>query len=649
MLIFDQLKRNDRPLWMLSVLALCAMGLLLSGLWYLQIIASKRYVETQKNQAFRRVRYPALRGSILDRNGQALAENRPSHNINLYLEELSPQFQEVYSRLRGKQKLSRDQIDTLIWKSRYLVVSNVVFQVGQLLQEPLLLNEERFIEHYANRLVLPLPILEDLTPRQMALFQETPNKIPGLGLDIQPLRTYTNGTVASHLLGHLQRVEKFASDDDSEMDSVYCLPGLPDYEGRVGVEAAYEEELSGKAGIKSVLINHKGYRQAETILSPAIPGNNVVLTIDVRIQKAAEQALRTITSTQKGAVVVMDPRTGDILALVSAPWFDPNQFIPRMSSANWKHLSDPELKPMLNRATFAAYTPGSIFKVIVGLACLEMGDLDPKAIYHSKGYYQLGRKSFGDTAPAGEYDFKRAFKLSSNSYFIEHGLKTGLPAIMDMGHRFFLGKSTQLPLRQEVSGFFPSSDWVRKRTDQGEPVTPGDLANLSIGQGYITVTPVQMAVMIAAVANGGKVLWPRIIDRIEPRVNDGVTPVRRFVAGRVRGDLGVRAHTLQLVRDSMLADVEDSDGTGRHAAVPGFRICGKTGTAQVTHGSKVVRKDTWFVSYAPYESPRYVVVVVAEGGGSGGGTCAPVAQKIYQAIKKVEDQSAVQGGLAINN
>lgn len=636
MLVFDQLKRNDRPTWVLTLLVSAAMGILLTGLWYLQVVTNKHYEQSQKNQSSRRVRYPALRGNILDRNGTALAENRPSYNVNLYLEEFSGQFQEAFARARAGRKLSRVDLDALGRRTRYQVVSNAVFEVGEMFHQPLILDEGRFLEHYTNRLVLPLPILENLSAQHIAIFQENPYKPPGLNLDIQPLRVYTNGELASHVLGQLQRVEKTTGDDEEELAFNY-LPGLPDYEGRVGIEAAFEEELAGRAGIKAVLINHKGYRQSENILTPAIPGNNVVLTLDARVQRATEQALHGMSSGGKGAAVVLDARNGDLIALASTPGFDPNSFIPRMTSKQWEELSDPEGKPMLNRATFGAYAPGSIFKIIVGLACLEAGDLDPGQIYHSKGYFSLGRKNFGDTAPAGDYDFKRAFKLSSNSYFIFHGLSVGLTNIMEMGHRFFLGQKAQVPLRQEVSGFFPTAAWVARQAERGEAISQGDVANLSIGQGPITVTPLQMALMTGAIANGGKVFWPRLVQRVEPR---SVGPVKVAPAGQVRGELHVNLRNLQTIREAMLADVEDSDGTGRQAAVPGLRVCGKTGTAQVTRGSVVVRKDTWFVSYAPYESPRYVVVIVAEGGGSGGGTCAPVAHKIYQALKRFEDQAA---------
>jgi penicillin-binding protein 2 len=637
MLIFDQLKRNDRSLWVIALGVLAGIVSLLSGLYYHQIISSHRYVRSQKNQSFRTVRVPALRGRILDSQGVVLAENRPAYNVNLYVEELSERFKEAFRQAKGKRKLSFLEMLELGRKTRYLVASNMVNQLAGMLNQPLTLDESTFNSHYTNRLVLPLPILSDLPPGLVARFMELPNKPPGFNLEIQPLRIYPQGTRASHVLGYLARAENYVSDD--EISAFYCLP---DYEGKVGIEAAFDEVLRGRAGLKSVMVNSIGYRQSENIWTPADPGWNVVLTIDLRLQKAAEQAMRGVGPEVLGAVVVLNATNGDILALVSSPDFNPNTFIPLLHTEDSTKLYDPDLKPMVNRATFGAYAPGSIFKIIIALAGLESGELDPNEVFQSKGYFQLGRgKPFADTAPAGEYNFRRAFKLSSNSYFINYGLRTGLTNIMRMGRRFFLGQRTGVPLFQEVSGFLPTPEWVQHRKEEGEVIQPGDVANLSIGQGYLTVTPLQMALMTAAIANGGKVFWPRLVQRLEPpELKPGAQP-KAFPAGRIRGELNLRPQTQEVIREAMLADVEDADGTGRQAAIEGWRVCGKTGTAQVKQNGRVTRKDVWFVSYAPYESPRYVVVVVVEGGNSGAGTCAPVARRIFEAIRQSESPASV--------
>jgi penicillin-binding protein 2 len=366
-----------------------------------------------------------------------------------------------------------------------------------------------------------------------------------------------------------------------------------------------------------------------------------VLTIDLGLQQATEAALRSVGPNTRSAAVVLNPNNGDIWALASSPAFDPNQLVPRISREEWEKLNDPHLRPLLNRAIYGSYPPGSIFKIVVALAGLEAGldphenlTVQPDPSRPTKGCFFVGRRRVQDTAPPGDYDFKRAFLVSCNSYFIHHGLATGLENILRIGQRLHLGERTDVLPFQEVAGFFPTQAWKQKKIV--EPWRDGDTANLCIGQGFIAVTPLQMAVMTAAIANGGKVFWPRLVERFQPQDPASEESPVVFPMGRVRDDLGVSTRTMEIVRAAMLADVEDADGTGKEAFVRGIRVCGKTGTAQIKHGSVTVDHITWFVSFAPYENPRYVVVVMVESGGSGGGTCAPVARKIYEAIRNRE-------------
>jgi penicillin-binding protein 2 len=420
------------------------------------------------------------------------------------------------------------------------------------------------------------------------------------------------------------------------------------YQGLVGVEGAFDADLRGRAGGKFVIVNNLGYRQTENVWAPAEPGQNLTLTIDCRVQQAAEKALRSLGTGIKGAVVVLNCQNGDVLALASVPAYDPNLFVPRLRQDDWEQLNDPEALPVLNRATYGTYQPGSIFKILVSLACLETG-LNPAEILHNPGYYQLGRRTIDDEAPAGEYDFKRAFKLSSNTYFIHFGLKAGLAALMEMGAQFHFGQSVNIPLRQDSRGSFPTEEYLRKRKAQASPWMEGDTANLCLGQAAITVTPLQVALMTAGVANGGRMYWPRLVQRIDPQDPDATQPGVEFPAGRLRSTLRVSERSLEIVRQAMLADVEDPDGTGRRAGVPGFRVCGKTGTAQVKQGGRLIRHDTWFASYAPFENPRYVVVVLVEGGDYGSTTCAPVARQVYELLHRLEKEPSITPELMVRN
>jgi penicillin-binding protein 2 len=635
MLVFDQLKRGDRHLQVIACCVLLGLGVLVARLWYVQVVSSRQYQEDLETQSFRSVRLPAVRGKILDRNGVALAENQPRYNVDLYLEELSKLFQSAYTNdlahtkaWRKQQgitkKLEASETSRIAFNARYRVVSNIVTQVSQIINQPLMVTEAQFRQHYDQRLALPMPIAENLSLEQVARFVERSVNISGVELEIQPMRTYPQKTAASHVLGYLQRDDSSLDDEES-----FFNYRLPDFRGRVGIEGNYDSELRGRAGSKSLLVNNLGYRQNENVWNQAQPGQNLILTIDSRIQKAAESALNSAGANTRGAVVVMDSRNGDLLAMVSAPAFDPNAFIPSISRAEYDKLDNPLLMPMVNRATYGAYPPGSIFKIIVALAALEAGTLNTNETLFNPGYFPLGRRHIRDTAPVGEYNFHRAFIKSSNTYFIHHGLKAGPRKIVEMGERFQLGESVNIMPRQESKGEFPT------QADIAQSWFDGDTANLSIGQGPITVTPVQMAIMTAAVASGGKVFHPRLVMRTETQDTKEVT--NEFVPGEVKQYLGVNPANLAIIREAMLSDVEDSDGTGWRAAVPGMRVCGKTGTAQITRGRKTIDYITWFVSYAPYDDPRYVVVVMVESGGSGGGTCAPVAQKIYQAIQKIEN------------
>jgi penicillin-binding protein 2 len=660
MLIFDQLKKSDPQLRLITIAALAGMGILLLGLWFVQVISYRQYAENQKAQSFRTVRIPAIRGKILDRNGAALAENSPSYNVTIYLDELREDFQKEYTRIRPRRvvtnslpfykrwmggqtvktefvKLTSTQRQQLSWMARYRVVSNITHHLSLALGQPVTAQYTTFLDHYTNQLALPFPVLTNLTEGQIARLQEHTANPRGVDLEVQPMRFYPFGTTAAHILGVLQRDNTSKKDEEAFFNF-----RLPDYRGDLGIESGYDAHLRGKAGVKSVLVNSLGYRQSEQIWTPAEPGKNVVLTIDLKLQQAAELALQNALPGHvvRGAVVVMDPNTGDILAMVSAPSFDPNVYIPRLSAADWRVLSDEVLKPQMNRATQENYAPGSIFKIVTAAACLEHG-LNPNLVIHSPGIIYVGRRAIRDTAPAGDYNFKRAFILSSNTYFITNGIESGIESILRVGHQLHLGERFDLPTRQVTSGIFPSLRRVRAGWSDG------DTANICIGQGEIAVTPLQMAVMTAAIANGGKVLKPRLVHRIEPQDGSFSEQTVEFPKGEVRDHLRLSARTFQIIRESMLADVEDKEGTGRAAAVPGLRICAKTGTAQVTDPqNRIIDHTTWFASYAPYDNPKYVVLVMVESGVSGGGTCAPVAKKIYEAIQYREMQQPKQPKLA---
>lgn len=677
MLVFDQLKKNDPHLRFLAVLVLAGIVVLAAALWWVQVVSSRDYQVNLEAQSYRTIRVPAVRGRILDRNGQALADNRPVYSVSMYLEELRREFDKAgyrdviavrnelrrkasaYLKQVGRDELTQDEkkrfalsqkeINRLYQDASYVFASNVVVEVTGFMGTPRVLSRAAFSNHYNFKRVLPLPIIEELNPGQIARFEEWPDAPPGVDLEMQPTRFYPYQTNAAHLLGILRRDES-----SSEGENASFWYRLPDYRGAVGIEFAAEDYLGGIAGAKAVLVNNKGYRQSETFWSPAVPGTNVILSIALPVQQAAERALATVNTgyePTRGAAVVMDVNTGDILAMASSPTFDPNKFVEGWQPAEYRrHLA---LDAEKNRASHENYRPGSIFKTVVALACLENG-LNPHELYQllpnpnkpTHGIVYFGRNdSKEDTAPPGKYDFLHALIHSSNGYFIYNGLEPGvLDRIVELGQRLHLGQSLDLGTRQETRGTFPDV----KRIRRGWSV--GDTANLCIGQGFIDVTPVHMAVLASALANGGKVLWPRLVLGYE--LQDPSAPHRQIAVPPrpVRDNLGVSARSLQIVKDAMLADVEAAEGTGTAAHIDGFQICAKTGTAQNERGGVIDRSDhtTWFMSFAPYEKPRYAVVVMVEGGSSGGGTCAPLAKSIYQAIRDWERTNR-EGGQTVAN
>ncbi|MCS7336723.1 MAG: penicillin-binding transpeptidase domain-containing protein [Verrucomicrobiae bacterium] len=663
--IFDQLRKADPQLRLLGMLMLFGLGILMIGLWWIQIVSADEYRAKVQTQSFRTVRIPPVRGKILDRNRLVLADNRPAYNINLYLEELRDAFQAAYKaevqsfreRLRTNScqdatntavrttrlKLSASERAMLRKRARAVVVTNIVTQLSARLELAVGWDPAGFERHYTQALPLPFTLVTGLDQARLARFEEQLVTVPGLELEVTPMRVYPYGSLAAHLLGHVRRDTGSAEGEEAFLD----YP-LPVYRGVVGIEGGFDQYLRGRAGAKSVMVNSLGYRQAETVWSEAVPGANVVLTIDLAVQQAAENALARLGPHTRGAVVVLDPRDGDVLALVSSPTYDPNIFVRGLSQADWAWLSDPKLRPQINRATQAAYPPGSIFKLITALACLETG-LDPSAkIYNppapanpARGHIQVGRRIIHDTAPPGEYDFRRGLLKSSNTYFITNGLKAGIHAIIGLARRFYLGEKTGFPTRQEVGGTLPSLRRISTHWYDG------DTANICIGQGPVSVTPLQMAVMTAAIANGGKVYWPRIVARVDPQPGQPGASELVYPRGRLRGELGVNPRYIALLREAMLAGVEDPESTAYAAfhqhdrpRLSRFRVCGKTGTAQVMdEQNRVIDHITWFVSFAPYEQPRYVVVVMVESGGSGGTTCAPVACEIYRALERLESEA----------
>ena len=663
MLIFDELKKNDPQLRLVAMGLAAGFFILLAGLWWVQVASAGAYQSHLETQSYRTVRVPAMRGRILDCEGRVMAENAASYNLSLYLGDLSPQFQAEEKRLHPPKppapsrsfwkfwvhapsstkaaSLSKDETAALRWQARCDVAYGVVSKMSQTLQRPLTFDARGFERAYQSSLYEPYPICQNLSPTEVARFEESYSDSNAVNMDVLTTRLYPLGTMASSVLGYVQK-----DDSSIEGEEAYFNYRLPDFKGVIGIEGGYDPDLHGKAGVESVLVNNQGFRQNQDTGSEPEPGNNVRLTIDLDLQRVAEESLVQHQGPDaRAAIVVMNVHTGDVLAMVSSPAINPNYFTGNMPPDELQKesemMGDTNLLPQMNRATQTFDAPGSIFKPVVGLAALEDG-LNPHEIYNVEedplnpghGCIHIGERKIKDTVAPGEYDFDRAIAESSNSYFIFVGLRTGIDRVIRMGEKFHFGEGTKLQTGQDSRGRFPTlkrvheSDWHI-----------GDSANICFGQGEMAVTPLQMAVAYSAIANGGTVLWPRLVDRIEPQdPSTGEAPMVEPSA-IVRDHLDVHPRSLTILREAMLGETQN--GTGKAACVPGFLIGGKTGTAQVQNqNGDLIGHNFWFASFAPYENPKYAVVVMVQkgpGSGSGGIVCAPIAHDIYAEILKKEN------------
>jgi len=577
--------------------AMLACFLLLVGaLWRIQVARGQEYQKNLVRQSVRRIRIPGMRGRIFDRQGRILADDAPSYCLAIYLEEL---------RRPGPWKKTVDRVMELIEK------------LSGILELPPQLSRRDVERHIHRRLPLPLIAWRNLDERAMARWAERGLFIPGADIYTEATRRYPYGRSACHVLGYVGRASP-AGDDGG-----YYHYYLPEMEGRAGVEKHFDELLRGRAGGRLVRVDVAGFRHDDLGFRAPQAGADLKLALDVEIQQAAEEAL----GESDGAVVILDPRNGDVLALASSPGFDPNGFVPAISSADWARLIGNPHKPLMNRALAGRYAPGSTFKPVVALAALENGRASPSTRFNCPGYFMVGKHRFlcWYTRGHGMLDMRGALEHSCNVYFYQLGLKCGYPAIFHMAAALGLGRRTGIALDYERAGLLPDDAW--KRRVYGDAWRDGDTCNASIGQGPILVTPLQMAVVVAAIANGGRVYRPRLL----LGVRKPGSKTFETVAPEMVNDLHFSRRALSVVREGMYAVVMSATGTGRRARVPGLEIAGKTGTAEYGRKGSGL-KYGWMIAYAPYRNPRYAVAMVIERAQSGGATTAPRIALLFKRI-----------------
>ena len=575
-----------------------AFFILSFALWRIQVNEGQEFEDDISRQSIRRVRIPGQRGRIYDRNGFCLADNSPSYCIAVYLEEL-----------RQSGPLSRT-VDKVL-----SILEDVGAQIGRKPE----ITERDIRLHMRKRLPLPLIAWRGLNDEDMARWAECGADVEGIDLVVETTRVYPEGASAAHLLGYVGRSAPGNMTEDGAAYHYY----MPELVGRSGLELHFDDILRGTAGGRLVRVDVSGYKHDDLGMRDPHAGEDVELCLDRRIQRLAENSIRG----RRGAAVVIDPNNGDILALASAPGFDPNDFVPSISSAKWAVLRDDPGKPMLNRAVAGEYTPASTFKPMVALAALASGKIDVNTTFNCPGHFKLGNSTFKCWYHPGHglLTVREALKHSCNVFFYKAALESGHEAIYHMAQALGLGSKTGVEVDYERAGLLPDGAWKRRVLKEGW--RDGDTCNMSIGQGYISVTPIQMAVVVAALANKGHVFKPRLLKG----TRDSNETVFSESEPLIINEMNWNPAHIHAVREGMHDVVMAPDGTGRRARVHGVDMAGKTGTAE--YGRKGSGKHYgWMIAFAPFDKPRYAAVIVIEEAVSGGSTTAPLMHNLMQGI-----------------
>ncbi len=640
--------RRVKPILRIQFLGLCmllGLGALVLRLWWVQVARGYEWTARVQSSSEATVRIPSIRGEIRDRNGVALVQNRASYEVDFYLPEMVKGYRQRYGRppetqyratISGMQK---DLKEPDIVK----IVNNGIVPRLEDLDLARDYNANQLQRHYRNNTEVPYSYIKDIDFGTMAKFSEHDVGLPGVDIAIKPVRNYVYGALASHLLGYVG-----APDDTNKEEARKYTFYQGDVEGKSNVEKTMDEYLRGQPGVRVLRRNAKGVIDGVVREEAPKQGANVYLTIDARIQAIADEALRAVG---RGAAVVVDPNNGNVLAMVSVPSFDPNTFIPSIKARDWNALRNDPAHPLINRAV-SAFPPGSTFKIVTALAGIRKGLANQKftctgGVWYGDHYFQCWINEKGGSH--GTLGVSDAIKVSCNAFFYQYGNAAGIDAIDETGDELGLGKPTGVEITGESPGVLPGPDWMRIN-HPNEKWSSAYTANVSIGQGYDLVTPLQLAMAYSTVANGGVSYYPRLVDRV---LNQDGTPALD-PEGQIAVPQKPKLHAdfrqdftpdqIEIVRRGFWKVVNEDGGTGHAAQLKDVQVAGKTGTAQAMLNGK---KDTisWFCCFAPYDHPRYTIAVMVQGGEHGGSVAAPIATRILQRVLAM-DQGKFEPQLA---
>ena len=600
------------------IFALAAFVMLIIRLIFLQVFMGDEFRRLSLNNSIRLQNIDPPRGWIYDRKGDLLVDNRPSFDVNITPKDAAP-LQRTLEKMSQHLQTPADFLLSQIKQTR-----------GASVYQPRLLKQ-------------------DVGRDTLAAIEVNKYDLPGVSVDVNLRRHYIHERLAAHLIGYLSEISPAELKSGSYPD---CRSG--DLIGKFGVEKSYGNLLRGKRGGRQVEVSANGLVMRILKTVDAEAGNNVYLTIDQQLQQRAEVLLEGVV----GATVAIEPDTGRILALASSPSFDQNSFVGGITHEQWDSLISNPFRPMSNRAIQGEYPPGSTYKIITALAGLQEGVIDAQTTLSCPGYYRYGNRVYRcwKKGGHGKVDILKAVEESCDVFFYQVGERLGVDRLAWYAKAFGLGSPTGISLGQEAHGLIPTAAWKERRT--GIPWQKGETLSVAIGQGFNLATPLQMAVLAAAVGNGGNRYQPMILDRIQSA--DG--KIIKKNAPRLTGKLPISPVNLGLVKLGLWKVVNGENGTARGSHLADIDMSGKTGTSQVISSKEDEtlaeedipihqRAHAWFVAYAPSEQPTIAVAVVVEHGEHGSGAAAPIARemiKTYLRKPLVRTQVATQNDVATN-
>ena len=551
--------------------------LIVGFLFYTQLIRGPSYKNLAEKNRIRLVPLNAPRGRIFDRNGQVIVDNSLTFNICILPQELKAKDR-VFEELGKMLGISKGEVEAT-YRKGYTVP------------------------------FAPVVVKEDVSKKIAFLTEEKSSDFSGVIVDAMPRRDYLYKDATAPIIGYLGEVDRYELNRLREYGYK-----IRDVIGKSGIEKFYDRYIRGRDGGRQIEVDNKGRRLRVLGIKEPVAGTDLSLTIDIRLQNF----IYDIMKDKKGAVIAMDPKTGEILALVSVPAYDSNIFVrSEMAGEKLKIIKDSDDQHrLLNRAINCSYPPGSIFKLIVASAALESNKIDQHTTFSCSGSYKLGGTAFDCWKKDGHgyQDIRGGIKNSCNVFFYNVGHVTGSDIISNFAYKFGLGKPTGIDLPGEVGGLVPNRTW--KRFTKNETWFEGDTLNYAIGQGYLLVTPLQMLVASSAISNNGQLVQPYIVKSIGPNAATNHHPRQ----------IDVKKDVIDIVKGGMIMVVNDPEGTGRKAKVDGVKIAGKTGTAQTGQGLT----HAWFIGFSSWEEPKLSIVVFIEYGGMGGYAAAEIAGPIFK-------------------